>query len=1212
MAENIDGIEVKHVYTERRNAANYYKWGDGASRSTDGYFVSMVPNTDKIQICQGSDILGVLVNDAGFIGGQDFIVPRDKTYGLVATSGLVRVRYQLGVCVGDHVVSNEYGYAKKSDANYGYKVLSLIQDDVTREKYALISLDIAGDEIGLLGDQVSELGTKMDAAEVNILSALNTAQDAYNIAAEAEKCSADASGVVDGLLSSVGQLSSDVATAILQTSNSLVLSEQAKALAQGAITSAEAMRLEAIERAKDAIVANTELRDEFSGQVAELGAKFDAKAAEIQRVKDDMEKSSQQWKSDLDEIGNDFHALAEQMDPIVSFEQDGNIGAAGLVSQAKDNSVKIGEIATWKNGTGEGSLAGFVSTAMEDNAHIHALAEHTYTDKDGKTHKSVAALAAQAEDNAAEIKAIVNIDGDIAGLQARVEENSAAVTTLASHTVGDYITITVWDDSVEDKNKIYYKPETEDEKAKYCYYLEDELIDEEEFGKTNANSEKVYYVEIIDTYWYYDKTDPENLQWKSTDKSYEAGLKGSLAGIQQIADDTKASLDMVTSLSGDFRDSLSGFVATTTEQNAEIQALAQYGGTDPDTGEEYHGAVGIMGEVDKNRASIEAIASQEFTKPDGTKVSGLAGLQAQVDDTNSEVALVANRVNAKYIVIPLDVGEDKRNQDTVYATYNATDNITTYYYYNATEWKSNSNWPPTNHASVIKKDTVYYIAARPNLRYAYWNGTTWSFVSTASAAGIPEVTAGIQAVADDHSSTINSLTSWQGETNSAMAVIEQKADENGAYIQSTVTNMDKYAVGPHSQAYGFTLEQAIQVLEKGMKYVPTEDQTEEEYLYTTEAVTLESWNEAAADVSKVYKVPQGDSFVYYYCSGCERQSETDPYECVWEQTTDIPTYKRTFNRDYLYQWGQLHGIGPYRWITIDKNYNPLEETNMSYPAVAFTTSEPSISGTVGYWYTNGLGVTGGYEPYTLYKWDTYNTVDDDGKAVTKGRWTPVATLAGNAQSRAVSQIRQDANRIELSVTDAAGNAAISKQWIDANSANIQDVVTWHGTNGDSIVTFMSEASDNFASASQIAKVVDENGNVNAASIVAAVTEDSSAISLLADNIDLTGRVTFQSFDAETKKKIEADSIDVQIWSDRGNIFKSNKLSATLSCHVFSAGIEITGTLPNSAFTWHKFDHDGNEVTNWMPKSGVNVKELQITSADVFNRAMFTCEVNIEY
>ena len=359
-------------------------------------------------------------------------------------------------------------------------------------------------------------------------------------------------------------------------------------------------------------------------------------------------------------------------------------------------------------------------------------------------------------------------------------------------------------------------------------------------------------------------------------------------------------------------------------------------------------------------------------------------------------------------------------------------------------------------------DTVYY--AEDTKLYWYYDNNDWKSTADAYTAGLPMAVAGIQVKVDNHSSSINSLSSWQGETNIAMARIEQKADANGAYIQSTVSNMNKYSVGPHSQAYGFTRKQAASVLEEGMIYVPTEDEITEEY------------------------VGEGD----------------------------LPTYSREFSQGYLYRWGEVSD--GYGWITIDKNYSE-NKLNTSAPAVYFsTTLAPSVSDSVdfGYWYTNGDTLTGtasAYEPYTLYKWDLpykYQDKTDDGTIVDveEYRWVAVATLAGNSQSRAVSQIRQDANSIEVSVTDLNKNYAGIRGELTGTQSTVQQLSKW-ANNGATVKT---EANEDGSAVTITAYSENETtGEITErASLVLNVVKDSdgnptSALSIDADNINFNAQ-----------------------------------------------------------------------------------------------------------
>lgn len=814
LREELDEIErIKTVYSDKFNVANYYEW-DNVTYSDYGCFVSIVPNTSKIKICDGLDILGVSVPSAGFVGGQNQDAPRGNSYGLIMTSGLVDVRCESDVQVGDYVVSNIRGWAKKSESNYGYRVLA--KENKDGPEHVVILLGVQADKTNAIGEDLDALEQRVEVNEKNIISAINVANQAYNKAVSSEDSVTASKDDIEEALREILGFGETIDEMEKTVASSSLVSAQAKAIADSAVAAAISMRDEAVKNANKALGNTVELREELKDTTTKMNKDLNIAVLDLKDLKEDLTPLAT-WPEGSD-INN-------------------SIGYAGFVARADENSSILGTMVGRKGDDGE-TLAGFIQEAEETRATVRSIVSYEYKDKNGN-------------------------------------------------------------------------PVT--------------------------------------------------------------------------------------------------------------------------------GAAGLMAQVDDIKSEVSAVANRSFTKEDGTVVTGLAGLTAQVDENESNVSLVANRVADKYTVIPEVVAEDKRNPSKIYSSYDKDSNTTTYYYKNGA-WTTTTTWSDLS----LKTSMIYYVAA--NKLYWYYKNNAWTFTTDAHIAGLPASIAGIQVIADDNSSSINSLTSWQGTTKTAMARIEQKADANGAYIQSTVANLDRYSVGPHSQAYGFTLEQAGSILEEGMIYVPTVSVIEE-YSYI--------------DTSK-----------------------------------KTQTYKRTFTPQYLYKWGKVSG--QYRWITVDKNYNETTETNTSSKAVYFTTAVPAVSGNFGYWYTNGNSVASGYDPHTLYKWESYE--DEDG--TTKYQWVAVATLAGNSQSRAVSQIRQDANSIEMSVTALDGKYAGTKMWVDENSSNIQDVVSWKGENAESIATFMATAGDNFASTSQVAKIVDEDGNIKAASIVTAVTEDESSIALLADNIVL--------------------------------------------------------------------------------------------------------------
>ena len=151
LREELNSIEaLQTVYSNEKYQADYYEWEDGnpSQENRVGFFVSAGSTIRVINICTGKDVYGVTVDKAAFVGGQDDIV-RDYRYGLVVHSGVVNVRCETDVCVGDYVISNVYGVAEKTTSGYGCKVTDVI--DIEGTLYATIPLNIPIDQMDRMG-----------------------------------------------------------------------------------------------------------------------------------------------------------------------------------------------------------------------------------------------------------------------------------------------------------------------------------------------------------------------------------------------------------------------------------------------------------------------------------------------------------------------------------------------------------------------------------------------------------------------------------------------------------------------------------------------------------------------------------------------------------------------------------------------------------------------------------------------------------------------------------------------------------------------------------------------------------------------------------------------------------------------------------------------------------------------------------------------------
>lgn len=254
LREELDDIEALDVvFSNEKNQADYYLWEDEnkGQDSRVGLFVTLCNDTSKIKICGADDdIFGVTVNTAAFVGGQNDVA-RDITYGLVVYSGIASVQCESNVAVGDYVVPDKIGKAKKSNSGYGYKVFAL--SNINGTMHAVISVGIPGNSIYSLSNDVNVLDQRLGAAEAQAIDAMNVANEAYNKAVassggsdEAINKALEAVDKADSAVKDVGDLGNRV-----DSINEVAI--QANAIAANAAAIAETIRSEAKSVADDAM-----------------------------------------------------------------------------------------------------------------------------------------------------------------------------------------------------------------------------------------------------------------------------------------------------------------------------------------------------------------------------------------------------------------------------------------------------------------------------------------------------------------------------------------------------------------------------------------------------------------------------------------------------------------------------------------------------------------------------------------------------------------------------------------------------------------------------------------------------------------------------------------------------------------------------------------------------------------------------------------------
>lgn len=359
LRDELDNIEsLKTVYSDKRNQANYYLWEDEniLYENRVGYFVSACSDINQIKLCTSdNDIFGVTVDGAGFIGAQSDIA-RGNKYGLVVTTGIVHVRCELSVNIGDYVISNDYGYAK-SNKN-GYKVVGRHQIDGV--EYAEIILITPMNRICKLSDDVENVNDRMDQAEINIASAMNVANEAINKTENIENVSEEA---IKNALEAL-----DKANGVSEKTDSMVNDlfkvnetvEQAKAISEAAELSAEKIRSEAVTAANKAF-------------------------EEAQKVQ------------------NDLNDLIREMSPLAQWEDETRMGIVGFVARANADSATLASLAEWKEDEGDSqSIAGTIAKVNEHEAVLNHITNHQ-----GVNGSTIAQIEQKADDNEASITSLV-------------------------------------------------------------------------------------------------------------------------------------------------------------------------------------------------------------------------------------------------------------------------------------------------------------------------------------------------------------------------------------------------------------------------------------------------------------------------------------------------------------------------------------------------------------------------------------------------------------------------------------------------------------------------------------------------------------------------------------------------------------------------------------------------------------------------------------
>lgn len=123
----------------------------------------------------------------------------------------------------------------------------------------------------------------------------------------------------------------------------------------------------------------------------------------------------------------------------------------------------------------------------------------------------------------------------------------------------------------------------------------------------------------------------------------------------------------------------------------------------------------------------------------------------------------------------------------------------------------------------------------------------------------------------------------------------------------------------------------------------------------------------------------------------------------------------------------------------------------------------------------------------------------------------------------------------------------------------------------------------------------------------AVNQDKNISALEDDILGQTNKI--DSITGELNTINSQKMYRTEIVVDGVSIFKNKGQKSVMRCKVYSWDKEITDTLLANCFIWHRKSSDEEADKMW-DMSHKGMKQITITTEDVYDNASFYCEVNI--
>lgn len=338
---------LKNIYTKSGGLAEFRKWADNNTegRNRTGYFVSIVNNDGEIAICDGNhDVYGVIVSQSGVCGYQDSEYDSIDTttpnkadnwrYAKVCLVGDVRVRVNPNdkISVGDYVLPNIHGCASVSENGIGFRVSSTGNEYLKEKDGSETMANFVTISLVPQNDNISRVMGKLKDAQNSISNVIIDIGDLKNGFASISDSNIKLGEDFDGLQDLIGELENNVHTIGNALTNVEKVAQEAKSNTDSALEKVNLAYTNAVSEA-------TSAREDANSALA------------------------------------DVESLRDNLQPLVEWKNGDYEGIAGFVTKSNEESTQLGTLVTRidENGTS----IGVINTVLDKNvAQIRHLVAH--------------------------------------------------------------------------------------------------------------------------------------------------------------------------------------------------------------------------------------------------------------------------------------------------------------------------------------------------------------------------------------------------------------------------------------------------------------------------------------------------------------------------------------------------------------------------------------------------------------------------------------------------------------------------------------------------------------------------------------------------------------------------------------------------------------------------------------------------------------------